>query len=424
MFKSLKDFLKKDKKGPQMILDLTEVPRWMDDQIRQIEESLERDTRNARGRIPESMRRLGELVEELQSLEHDPTIHPKLKKIAKNTLPLFEKAMQSNLRRVFSEDPEEFYQTAVESLKGCVNATRAQGRYLQTVFPSQMKQIRTAIDLVGRDINAMTPVIGETRKRKARISEVKAVHERLVVLIGDLSGAEMRFPLKGQRIKELEAELEKHRNTICDLEASTGYKEILQIKEEAHRLGDEQRKVQADLHILESVILHVFDKGEKIAMRSHDTHSLKLLQKVTHYVASSGKGEREEFMAAVADDIPVVMKMVSEGSIILKNKEEKMIFSDPERYVGEIRAYLSRNDALEAEIRTEEERFLMHPLSRERDRLDEECRDLYEALDKESALLMEDERRISHAKATIPVEKDQIERIIRDITGKDFVLQI
>ena len=101
-----------------------------------------------------------------------------------------------------------------------------------------------------------------------------------------------------------------------------------------------------------------------------------------------------------------------------------MIFSDPELYVGEIRAYISRIDALEAEIRTKEERFLMHPLSRERDRLDKDCRDLCEALDKESAFLMEDERRIAHAKATIPVEKDQIERIIRDITGKDFVLQI
>ena len=324
MFKSLKDFLKKNEKGPQMTLDLTEVPRWMDDQIRQIEESLERDTRNGRRRIPESIRHLRELVEELQSLEHDPTIHPKLKKIAKNTLPLFEKAMQTNLRRVFAEgDPEEFYQTAVESLKGCVNATRAQGRYLQTVFPSQMKQIRTAIDLVGRDINAMTPVIGETRKRKARVSEVKAVHERLVTLIGDLSGAEMRFPREGQQIKELEAELETHRNLICDLEASAGYREILQIREEAHCLGDKRRKAQADIHSLESVILHVFDKGEKIAMRSHDTHSSKLLQKVTHYVASSGKGEREEFIAAITEGIPVVMKMVSEGSLSSRIKKKK-----------------------------------------------------------------------------------------------------
>ncbi len=424
MFKSLKDFWKKDEKGPQITLDLTGVPRWIDDQMRQIGESLERDTREARARIPESMRRLRELVEELQSLEHDPAIHPKLKKIAKNTLPLFEKAMQSNLRRAFGEDPEEFYQTAVESLKGCVNATRAQGRYLQTVFPSQMKQIRTAIDLVGRYINAMTPVIGETRKRKARISEVKAVHERLVALIKDLSGAETCFPHEGQRIKELEAEIETHRSTIRDLEASAGYREVLQIREEAHRLGDERGKVQADLHTLESVILHVFDKGEKIATRSHDIPSSKLLQKVTHYVPSSGEGERKEFVAAIKAGIPVVMKMVNEGAISLKNKEEKMIFSDPARYVGEIRAHLSRSDALEAAIRTEEERFRMHQLCRERDRLDQECRDLCEALDQESALLREDERRIAHAKATIPVEKGQIERLIREITGNDFVLQI
>jgi hypothetical protein len=197
MFKSLKDFLKKEEKGTQITLDLTGVTGWIGEQMREIEDSLERDTREARRRIPESMRRLRELVEELQSLEHDPEIHPKLKKIAKNTLPLFEKAMQSNLKRALGEeDPEEFYQTAVEILKGCVNATRAQGRYLQTVFPDQMKHIRTAIDQVGRDINTMTPIIAEIRKRKARIAEVQAVYDRLVAVIGDLAGAEKRYPRK------------------------------------------------------------------------------------------------------------------------------------------------------------------------------------------------------------------------------------
>jgi hypothetical protein len=161
------------------------------------------------------------------------------------------------------------------------------------------------------------------------------------------------------------------------------------------------------------VVLHVFDKGEKIATRSHDIPSSKLLQKVTHYVPPSGEGPREEFVAAITAGIPLVMKMVSKGAIILKNKEEKMIFSDPARYVGEIQTLLSRSDALEAAIRTEEERFRMHPLCRERDLLDQECRDLCETLDQESALLKEDERRISHARATIPVEKDQIERISR-----------
>ena len=309
-------------------------------------------------------------------LEHDPEIHPKLKKIAKNTLPLFEKAMQSNLRRTLGEeDPEEFYQTAVESLKGCVNATRAQGRYLQTVFPDQMKHIRTAIDNVGRDINTMTPIIAEMRKRKARIAEVQAAYERLVAVIGDLAGAEKRYPMEEKHIKELEVDIEGHRKTILDLEASAGYQEVLQIRAEIHRLGDERGKVQADLHALESVILHVFEKGEKIAMRSHDIPSSKLLQKVTHYVPSSGEKEHEEFLDAIRSSVPVVMKMVNEGTIVLKNKEEKMIFSDPTRYVGEMQVLISRQEALEASIRTHEERFHTHPLCRERDRLDQECRD-------------------------------------------------
>jgi hypothetical protein len=89
-----------------------------------------------------------------------------------------------------------------------------------------------------------------------------------------------------------------------------------------------------------------------------------------------------------------------------------------------MRAHLSRQEALEAAIRTLEERFLMHPLCREMDRLDQECRDLCETLEREFALLKEDERRIALAHSAVPVETDQIEKIIQDITGKVVVLQV
>jgi hypothetical protein len=158
--------------------------------------------------------------------------------------------------------------------------------------------------------------------------------------------------------------------------------------------------------------------------RSHDTPSLKLLQKVTRCDPPSGEKEREEFLGAIGSGVPVVMKMVNEVTIVLKNKEEKMVFSDPAHHIGEMRALLSHQETLEASIRTLEERFLMHPLCREKDRLDKDYRDLCENLERESALLKEDERRIAHARSAVPVETDRIERIIQDITGKVVVLQI
>ncbi len=118
-------------------------------------------------------------VNNLKGADQDPETHPKIKSIAKNSLPLFIKAMNSSLAKELPEDPEEFYAAAVESVKGALNTVRGQGRYLMVAFPDEMKATKTGIDAVGREINVMTKSLGRHKETTARIGAVRAAYGAL-----------------------------------------------------------------------------------------------------------------------------------------------------------------------------------------------------------------------------------------------------
>ena len=135
------------------------------------------------------MANLQNIVNTIAKAEHDPEIHPKLKSIAKNSLPLFVKAMNSSLVRELPEDIENFYPAAVESLKSCLNSTRGQGRYLQIVFPEEMKAVRTGIDTIGREINGITAALTDYRKEKTLVDNILNLHTALIDINADISKA-------------------------------------------------------------------------------------------------------------------------------------------------------------------------------------------------------------------------------------------
>ena len=109
------------------------------------------------------------MVNNLKGADQDPETHPKIKSIAKNSLPLFLKAMNTSLAKELPDEPEEFYAAAVECVKGALNAVRGQGRYLMVAFPEEMKETKAGIDAIGREINVMTKALGRFKAETARV---------------------------------------------------------------------------------------------------------------------------------------------------------------------------------------------------------------------------------------------------------------
>jgi hypothetical protein len=106
MYKFIKDLLKK-KEPEKLFLTLDAVPALLDEREKTLRLFLETDTGLPIQNIRNASAQLQHIVNGIAGAEHDPAIHPKLKSIAKNSLPLFVKAMNASLKKDLPEDIEE-----------------------------------------------------------------------------------------------------------------------------------------------------------------------------------------------------------------------------------------------------------------------------------------------------------------------------
>src|SRR4030042_391833 len=179
MYKFLKDILKK-KEPENVTLTFNAIPSWLDDHEEGLRTKLQKEPDTPVRKSRNATARLQHIVNGIAEAEHDPAIHPKLKTIAKNSLPLFVKAMKASLSKDLPEDIEEFYPAVVESVKGCLNSTRGQGRYLQVVFPKEMASVKTGIDIIGHEINTLTTSLTDYRKQKTMSEEARPPYTALI----------------------------------------------------------------------------------------------------------------------------------------------------------------------------------------------------------------------------------------------------
>ena len=178
---------------------------------------------------------LQHIVNSVAGAEHDPKIHPKLKSIAKNSLPLFVRAMNASLAKELPEEVEDFYTAAVECVKGCLNSIRGQGKYLQVVFPNEMKAVRTGIDAMGREINGLTGTLGRYRREREKEKNVRDLYDAVFDLKADYAKSAEKDQRIVGRITEMTNRITKIRNEINFLCSDEQMKEISGLKSDSLR---------------------------------------------------------------------------------------------------------------------------------------------------------------------------------------------
>ncbi len=346
MFKFLKDILKPGREEGPLTISQAEVPLFLDASGKEGSETLYEKTNVHRKAVESARQELHDLIDELASKEREEAYHPKLEKVAKNTLPLFRKAMLSSLAREFPPEPEEFYQAAGECLKGCVKGLAGPGRYLQGVFPEEMKKIREAIDQVGREMNAMTPAISEARKRRELIERARKELSRQTAAAAEYGRGGIETGRLRQENAEADAELSHIREQRAALESGPGATESAELAEEMERkkrlLEDEERNVRSDL----AVISHVLRKGEKVLQRTQGSAAARGLEETVNLLAGSGIPDEDQLLPALARTLPLIESMIKTGDIALKNKEEKELLSPDKDVLAHVREdFTSLRDA-------------------------------------------------------------------------------
>lgn len=363
------------------------------------------------------------IVNTIAGAEHDPVIHPRLKSIAKNTLPQYIRAMNISLAKELPEDTEEFYPAAIDCVKNCLNSIQGPGRYLQIVFPEEMKASRTGIDAIGREINHITTTLGAYRKEMTGIHEARTLHATILDTRNNLAKANERDQRITQRIQEITGRLNTIETEVVSIpddplmaDADTKKKRLKEL--ENHK--EEKARIYAALSMTAA---HVLRKAEKIALKQKHPNEISILKQAMILLSGHEMPDPVELESALNAACPVAERMIGSGEIALKNKEERGVFSDINRFCKEMGTICRELKEQEVTVRDAQEALLAHPLIMRTASLEREKGQLKIMLEKERTAQKELKQWQQKAEEQMPVLTEEFRKKVGSIIGKNVQFQ-
>jgi hypothetical protein len=365
------------------------VPAWLDERRKTARTVLIAETGSPQKKIRDAVLQLQQITVTIGQAEQETELHPKLRSIAKNSLPQFVKAMNASLAKEFSDEIEEFYPAAAECLKSCLNNLRGQGRYLVAVLPEEMKAVRSGIGTIGHEINGITASLARYRKETDLIDSVLALDTAIRDLSEDIGRSEEKDKRITIRIAEITDRLAAIEN---ELKAGEENPQMSEVTALTTAVRDTENRRDASLRTntaLSMTASHVFRKAEKIAARKKNPSEISLLRRTMELLSDHTTPDPGELAAALAASCPIAERMIAAEEIMLKNKEERAVFSDTQQFSTDICASCTDLRSLEDAARIAEENLASHPLRIRARSLEREKAQLETMLEKENQARIE-----------------------------------
>jgi hypothetical protein len=341
MLKFLKNILPA-KKEKIFSIAFTDIPAWLNEREQIAREALKHETETPVRNIRNATANLQLIVNNLKGAEQDPETHPKIKTIAKNSLPLFLKAMNASLSKELPEDTNEFYTESVEMLRNCLNAVRGQGRYLMVAFPGEMKATKTGIDAIGHEINAMTGSLAKYKKETDSIDAVKRLCTTLVDMRRDSIKSIEKEERTNTRIQEATGRLSAIARELEQISTDESLQSFAVQKAQFADMEKERDAMMRTYASLSMTASHVFRKAEKIANRKRETAEIHTLKKTMEILSDHHVANGADITAALNVACPIAQRMINDGEISLKNKEERSMFADTTQFCTELSSASAR----------------------------------------------------------------------------------
>jgi hypothetical protein len=413
------------KKEPEVVtISLGAVPAWLNNREKSARSTLLAETGETQKKIRDAILSLQQITNTVMQAEQDPELHPKLKSIARNSLPQFVRAMNASLAKDLPEEVEGFYPAAVECVKSCLNSTRGQGRYLQAVFPEEMKAVKSGIDVIGREINEITASLARYRKEKNLIDEAQILYTTLLDIGADTRKAEEKDQRTVIRITEMTERIAAIERELRAFPADERTAEVDALKsalKEAENRRDAVMRTNAALSMTAS---HVFRKAEKIAVRQKHPSEIAVLRHIMELLSDHAVPDIRELSSALAAACPVAERMIAAEEITLKNKEERAIFSDTKQFSADICASCTDLGLQEEACRIAEEKLESHPLLVKIHSLGREKAQLETMLGKETRVRAELKEWREKTKEKIPKLMEELTKRIEGMVGGGVQIQI
>jgi len=422
MLEFLKGILKKEEAAPRYI-PIEEIPSWLDGEEKRA--LLDLETRNAtsRNRIEALRKSLLQQAKALTFPEEKRHLHPKLERIAISTLPMFERSITQALVKPFPEGTDEFYTAATECLKNSLRAVQGQGRYLQAVFPEEMKAIRATLRDFGGEINAMTESMKTHRDRADRIASIRDVYDALIEIRDNKSDAGNRSLAIQRRIANARDAIRALKNERREIENGTDYWTYAGLQKEVSTLEHDQERTLREFTVLSGAVSHVFRKAEKVAGRKGDPGAAKAVSHANSILSDHDVPVLEDLAAGLRGAMPIVLPLIVSGEVPLKNKEERALFADAEHLSRILEQNAAEYHSLSSRLAAARENCAKSPAASRLNQIGIEFRQHEKTIERGELQIAEAARQQKEAAGAVPTLAAELDHQIAAHTGGRIRLQ-
>jgi hypothetical protein len=350
MFRTITDLFKRKPPAAELLeLALDAVPAWLEEQEDSIRGELEGTTAPVRQDITDALHHIREAVDTLTSVSEASVAHPRLKSISRSALPEFLKSVGQAIEKEPGGDAETFYTVAADILKGCIRATRGQGKYLQAAFPEEMREFRGGLKDLGTGVNRMTEAIAAARARLDEVQKTRDVHRQLVREREEYA-ADCRHA--DEMIREIASgseELRRIDEELGALAAGPHHAAARELDLQIAALSERQEDLAREYTSIRTNAVHVLRKAEKVMEKNLDHTTAKSIRQLEDALSSQVPRDDAEITGPLTHVVPATLDAIGRREVALKSREEQHLFSD----AGVLRSELVRVIALHREVSAE-----------------------------------------------------------------------
>jgi hypothetical protein len=347
---------KKEEKTEPLSVDCREIPRILDEREITLMGVLARNTEQSQQAIRTAISELHPALNSLREKNVEPKTPPRLRKAVETAVPSFTNTLETAISRQLSDDPEQFYDEAADLLKSLIKALKGQGRYITSVFPETMKEIRTHINSMGRAVNAITPEIAKVREMRNSMREIRVFHASLIHRRDDYAAKKAQVNTLSQQIDDDERKLEGYKKQLIFLKNRDEFQALIKQHNRIEDLDVTMHELSAEFDRCTATASSVMKKAEHIAQRENEKTG-KMIKSARKILENTSISEFQSISNEISGVLPAIRQMIDKGTLELKNKTEKRLFSPQADCVKELRL-LQERYVRTTEQQSEQERAL------------------------------------------------------------------
>jgi hypothetical protein len=286
-----------------------------------------------------------------------------------------------------------------------------------------MKAVKTGIDTIGHEINTITASLARFQKKKALIDKARSLHDALYDLKIDAQKSLEKDARITNRIHETNERIGCIQKEMTELSSDVRMQEVRGKKSflsEVEMKRDERLRTYTALSMTAS---HVFRKAEKIATKQKLSSEISNLRHTIDLLSDHTAPETKELASALITAFPVAQRMIDSGDIILKNKEERAIFSDTGKFSNDIFSLCKEIMNHEMAWKSAQEDLASHPVLTRINALDREKTQLESMLHKEHQSKKDLTEWSGKTLIKIPALAEELNQKLEEIVGGSVQLQ-